>query len=295
MPVQPEKRYVLDTNVFRDVQRGDITQSEAEEVGGNLSQGRGVGFVSPISLIEVGSHIGQDGDDKFNTYQVAFNAIQFLCQSVIDDPDAFVKLNVFRKSIDEEEKWFPESTGKNYIDTICATTGVSDLRDKVDLEILNTRRSRFEQKYVNSVTSFAKSFIPDYDDQRLRKAIPMMEEGNDRDEIVKKIKSDDFANAMVKHMARESGLNQGEVESLDLHRCREALSGFVEFYRSVLLLVLHSGYNFAKNKNDRHDSMFLYYLSMDDVILVTQEKKMLQKIPADCQQKSRIVGFADLL
>lgn len=67
MPVQPEKRYVLDTNVFRDVQRGDITQSEAEEVGGNLSQGRGVGFVSPISLIEVGSHIGQDGDDKRST------------------------------------------------------------------------------------------------------------------------------------------------------------------------------------------------------------------------------------
>lgn len=93
--VEPAQRKLgsalFDTNVLRDVQRGRITPAQVELARGRLAQdAAGRGFFSPISLLELGSHLDscRDSPREFARYQGALRAIERLGLHALPDPGA---------------------------------------------------------------------------------------------------------------------------------------------------------------------------------------------------------------
>lgn len=298
MPVSSNVRYVMDTNVFRDIQRGKINQASVQQVRNDLNAVGSKCFASPLSLFELASHIKFFRFRYHERYRGSFLAIDTLCDGFIEDPDFILATSVFGVPSSRMPMWLEKEAMRVYAKLVIDTQSRwSLLRNYRNLNprFIRKQRNRFEKGYWYDLEKLLSFVVPGYRKKKKKKRNLMVPAGPVRSAIVKSLKSTDFIDQLILSLGRQYGLSNSELTSLPISSCYDLISAFVEHYRTICLMAVEGGYKIEKNKNDRHDQMFLAYLAYSDTIFVTQEKSFQTKIPKTCPQATRIIGFSDLL
>ena len=88
-------KVLFDTNIFRDVQRGRISADQVKQARRKITAASAQSCVSPLTLVELGSHVCDEEKTHYEKYRCAFEAITALCDTALADPEMFMRREVF--------------------------------------------------------------------------------------------------------------------------------------------------------------------------------------------------------
>lgn len=293
-------KIVFDTNVFRDVQRGTISNADMARADERLK--RELGFVSPLSLIELGSHICEEERTRFDLYHQAIQAARRLCRQALPDPEVTLRERVFGAPRDENRGLSPTET-MEILRLISMASSYEDLvqgqitqwqgahaRVSYKSEYLKKFREDYESKYIEDMHEHVLEVVcPDWKHKRSQGKMANLEDPDLRKHLVDYLGSDEFRRQFFWLQAERAGVHLIG-ESMWDKAAFERLAPFFDAYHWILQAMINSGYNPQKNKNDFNDIHFLLYLSDPDMILVSSDGGIARKASS-----TRVMTFTSWL
>jgi hypothetical protein len=302
--VAASMKYIFDTNIFRDIQGGAITPRQVVQAKARIYAEQSVGCVAPIVLLELGSHIVESERQYFVEIRDAFRAIRSLCSQGLCIPEEVLRTVVFGdQSSGNEPK--PQATldlclmvasaecfEDVYRPRAVAWDGGVDVR-AWNKEFLGRHRQKVEQLFIDMVNGWVAMAIPDHIQRRERGEVVAMRPGAERDSIIAFYKTPQHYEALTRSQAIRVKANICDDSHKFYLLAAAKISAYLEAITYIMREVLISGYNITKHKNDLSDIHFLAYLADPEVVLVTSDRKIKNKIPASCSQASRIVSASE--
>lgn len=301
MGKSPPMKVVFDTNVFRDIQRGTITPADVRRASKRLASGD-EGFLSPLALIELGSHINDDEKADFDRYHGALKAAVNLCRYALTDPEAILREQVFKVPPDSGRLAATETL--DICQRIAAATSYNDLvtgqvmqwegalaRVSYNAECLKNFREDYEAEYVIEMHNSVVGLVcPDWKTKRAAAKMANIDDPEIRNKVVAFLDSLEFQNSFYKLQAERAGVTLIG-ESMWDNDAFGRMKYFFEAYRWILKAIVQSGYNPEKNKNDYNDVHYLLYLADPNMVLVSRDGGIARKVA----HSSRVMTFADWL
>ncbi len=291
---------VFDTNVFRDIQRGAISESDVVRAEKRLESDQGL--LSPLSLIELGSHICEEEKGRFDRYHVAIQAARRLCRGALPDPEAVLRRQVFQAP--------PDGRGLQPAEVIDIASLIAAARSYDELVRGQATRWQGALSRVSFNAGFLKQFREDYEAQYIEDmhrhvvdvVCPDWREKRDRGEmanlgdqatrrrLVEYLESEPFRRQFFLLQAERVGVFLIGKSAWD-DRAFQRLAPFFNAYLWILKTIINSGYNPEKNKNDFNDIHFLIYLSDPEMTLVSGDGGIARKTAGS----GRVMTFLDWL
>lgn len=300
-------RIIFDTNVYRDAQRGLISEKDIERAIRKLQAGRHSGCISPLNLIELGSHIQDDERNDFEVYRDAFRTAVRLCKQAVIDPETFLRSEIFRYPVDGMGL-APDET-LQISRAIAAASCYEELvqgqtmqwngvlsRVSFHAGYLNKFRTDYEAQYIadmfDNIVSIA---VPDHQERRAAGRMANIDDPVLRARVLEFINSTEFQVVFFGAQAARVGVALfGELTECDKQSMIK-IDAFGRAYRWILSKIVEAGYNPGKNKNDYNDIHFLLYLAADDVLLITRDSGIARKVTNSSPQGTRILTFEEWL
>lgn len=302
-------KILFDTNIFRDIQRKKINSNQIQKAKEKIHKHSWQAVISPLTLIELGSHINDDENDFYERYRVAFEAIVDICNSTLPDPEVFMRKKIFNHPIDSNQGLSPEET-LNICRFIATTKKYEDLtngkimtwNDIPSRIILKTGylkqfRDEYEQQYISDMQNFVLDrIVPNHNSIRANGMMPCIKDKNILTSFNKFIDSVEFENTFYKFQAvRVNVLLIGsDFSSVWDKNVKAKLSDYCSAYKWIIKKIAEAGYNPIKNKNDYNDIHFLIYLADSTLCFVTHDGGILNKIDG-MPNASRVINFQEWL
>jgi len=299
-------KILFDTNIFLDVQRGKITQQQVATARQKMASLSAYGCVSPLSLVELGSHICDEEKDKYESYRRAFEAITQLCDLALLDPEMFMRREIFAHPIGEYGL-SPEDTLK-ISQVIAQTRDYDRLADGqvtmwgnilsrvfIKTGYLKQFREKYEMQYVQDMEEHVLAILtPDHKEIREGGGLPNVSDQNLRTKFAWFLESDDFEDVFYRFTAiRVNVCLLGTTLNSEWDRqAKEKLADYCAAYKWILRKIAEAGYNPEKNKNDFNDIHFLVYLADPQLTFVTHDGGIVRKIEK-APHKERIQSFTE--
>lgn len=293
-------KILFDTNIFRDVQRGVIN---TKEIKNRLKSLNATSYCSPISLIELGSHICDHEKENFQNYQKAFKAILEICGTALPDPDNFIRKYLFHNDscagldpnetiricqlIADAKSYDILMKGQNVlwygIPSIVAYKG----HQAYDF------RNNYEKNYINDMLNHVVlNLIPDYFEKKITGNLPKIDDSDFRKKVLNYIDSKGFSDLIYNGIALRAGVFLlKESNTIWDQNVIEKLQAFTNAYKWIIKKIVEAGYNVEKKKNDFNDINFLLYLADPDLIFITCDNGICQKV-GSYMQSGRIKTFS---
>jgi hypothetical protein len=292
---------LFDTNVFRDIQRGKITADAVARAKERLANGD-QGLLSPLSLIELGSHITEEEKDKFERFHVALRAAHDLCSAALPDPEAVLRDRVFGALPDgrglapgetlEMTRLIAQASSYDELVKGQVTMWQGVLaRVSYNAGYLRQFREDYEDQYVEDMHQWVVGLVcPDWKGQRAAGKMAYLDNPEVRTKLLAFLDSDDFKKQFFALQAARAGVHLSPDAEWDEDAFLR-MKPFFDAYLWILKKVVDSGYNPAKNKNDYNDIHFLLYLSDPDLVLVTRDGGTARKVAGH----DRVMTFEEWL
>jgi hypothetical protein len=294
---------LFDTNIFRDVQRGTITK---EQVLVARKKVQGNGYVSPLSLVELGSHVCEEEKGEYETYRRAFEAITELCDHALADPEMFMRKEVFNHPTGGHGL-SPEDTMR--VAALIAQTkqyerlaagqvtlwGDTPARVLLNTGYLKQFRDKYETRFLADMEDHVFSnLLPNHKAERAAGRMPHLSDPALLTKFKAFLNSPQFEDLFFLITAtRVNVLLLGTKfdSEWDL-AAKSKLADYFAAYRWILSKIAEAGYNMEKHKNDYNDVHFLVYLADPCLTFVTHDGGISQKV-GDAPSKARILSFSD--
>lgn len=279
-------KLLFDTNVFRDIQRGTISATHLARAK-SLLNSEDQGFLSPLSLIELGSHINDDEKANFEQFRAALNAACELCSDALPDPDQVLRHSIFGAKPDHGLQ--PEDTLKiarmiaeapSYdllVNGQITTSNGVTTRSSYQPELLKQFREAYEKQYVEGMHNHVVSlFCPDWEEKRATGRMAKIDNPETMKSVSSYLESDEFKKYFIEQQADR--VNVTLPAGFEWEKLFSRMKPFFDAYVWILRAIAQSGYNPQKNKNDCNDIDFLLYLSDPDLRLITRDGGISRKI-----------------
>jgi hypothetical protein len=298
-------KIIFDTNVFIDIQEGILTPAELSIAKRKIDESQSHGYISPLSIFELGSHL----ECNFSYYRDTFHHAVDLCHYAMAEPEVFMMKHLFCYSSTDYIGLNPTEMYP-LCQEVSTAASLSDLKGtrrirwdgvwtdgELNVEYFKDFREQYENKYIENMNRIIVQFIPDFDAKKNMGRLACMSKGPLRDNVLKFVESDQFRAMFIKVMAERCKVTllEPSITSEWERAAATKIDAFIHAYKWITRKVLESGYNITKNKNDYNDIHFLIYLADPEVLFVTQDQRILDKIPDSCEQKKRIMLFIDWL
>ena len=262
------KKYIIDTNIIRTCAM-DLTFKEKIIKYNYL-------FYSPISVVEIASHINYNEKDRFHEFKNYLDEILKLKVSELPDPDAHIKhVILFNgkapyptqytdivKSITKARDF--DSLDKGYIARV---NGVVS-KIKVKTSYINDLRNKYETDFIKDVLNHIQG----------RNSVKVTFKGMTRANKIKLFKfldSEEFSILLYITLCRRCGVFLlGDKSVANDNVAINKLQPFIKGYANYIKMSV-SGLNPQKRKNLYNDLMFLLYLINDEVSLITKDGDQL--------------------
>lgn len=295
----------FDTNVFRDVKRGKISQTEWSRFLSKCSSQNIRCYFSPISLIEVASHINEGNKSQFDYYKDILRIMYDSCkENFLDDPDTFIRRKLTRGiNIDSREVEWSEIcriiAKTDSYDTL--TTGqIVRLKWKrarviFKADYLRRFREEYESEYVSNMLENVIDIVhPQYREFKLENKFAKVQDPKLRKELVKFLYGDEFRYEFLKSVYWRAGVTLlGDMDkNIFDSNSIVSLRAFFSAYQWILKNIIEAAYNFEKQKNDYNDIHLLIYLFNINFNFITNDNHLKNKVE-DCEQKKRIMKFGE--
>lgn len=297
--------YYFDTNIFRRYADGTITESILQEFIDLSSRLNRKCFTTPVTVVELGSHLTELEAARFEVFKKSISGINTLCRgAVLPEPDALLRklfLGIDLK-IPEEDSW------AIFCDLVCRAKTLDDLtttgiefkkggkrfRGRIDSSVLPKFREDYEGRFISAMWSHViPSTSPNYAEYKNAGHSGGIKDEEARKEIIKFIWSNQFGKYFFDTIAERCGalLIGDSQDTVELQSVLKRLCAFESAYRWILAKIAEAGYNFEKKKNDYADIHFLIYLLNENLIFVTNDNHLYDKVSEKCAQRSRIMTF----
>lgn len=297
-------KYTFDTNVFRDIQQGKITHEQVLRAKDRLRASQEVAYVAPIVLLELGSHLIEEERKYFFEIRDAFRAVRLLCSEGLGIPEEYLREIAFGDTslstelgpLATRNLCLMVASAENYDDVyrpraVAWDGGVSIRAFYKDF--LPLHRLKIENDYVQMMNDWIALAIPDHEEKRRQGKIVSMEPGPDRDALLAFFRSDDHLEQLSRSQAiRFKAKIRDDSREFYLAAAKKMLS-YLEAINYIYRESLTAGYNIAKNKNDLSDIHFLAYLADPEMVLVTGDRGVRNKISRSNPQLKQIVFTSD--
>lgn len=279
---------LFDTNVFRDIQRGNIDADAVARAKERLANGD-QGLLSPLSLIELGCHITEAAKDKFDRFHVALKAASDLCSAALPDPEAVLRERVFGAAPDGRGLSAEETLditrliarANSYDDLVNGQTTVWQgvpARVSFNAGHLKKFRENYEAQYVEDMHEWVVGVVcPDWKEKRATGKMAVLDDEEVRKNLLGFLGSVDFMKQFFALQAARVGVQLAAGAEWD-ESAFARMKPFFDAYLWILKNIATAGYNPAKNKNDYNDIHFLLYLSDPEVVLVTRDGGTARKV-----------------
>lgn len=301
--------YYFDTNIFRRYSDGTIPDAWLDRFRDLAKFRKETCAVTPITIVELGSHLSHEESEQFDVFKKAIVGINRLCKgTVLPEPDYLLKklivgvapadgiggqweifCNLVEKagSLDELVKTGIEfeQRGKRY-------------RVRIDDNIMPKFREDYEAQFLNAMwTSVITYTSPGYKDLKKLGKPGNVQDPKLRENLLAFIDGALYDKHFYGALAERCGaflLGDADDNGVVADTLRK-LCAFDTAYRWILKKIIEAGYNFEKNKNDYADIHLLIYLSHDDLVFVTNDEHLRDKVAASCTQRGRIKTFDEAL
>lgn len=298
-------KYLLDTNILRGIQASregniGIDSTRAAAVKCAVCH-NGDCMTTAIEVIyELVAHLNIDEQESFGHFKGAVGiALEFSNGSIVEGRDYVLQTAIAGSTAKPPRA----EQALNFCKIISGLSQFNDLykhvTDGAKLETLLDRCAEIRQEVEGWKHTYTESmmdsteidFIKDYRNRLQAGETPKIDSKDKRKDVL------DFLN---KHQEYEQAfwIAVAELAGLDLPLnaqqealLRAKLCGLYCAFKAIWEKV-PGGIKFTKreNMNDRVDLDLLYYLSDDDVIVVSNE----QLVPKDCAHSCRVMTFDEL-
>jgi hypothetical protein len=299
-------KILFDTNVFRDIQRGNISEGQVDSALEKLAS-QGDGYFSALSLFELGSHLDDQERENYERFRDAFRAAERLCARALPDPESFMGRHAFHiepswESINEEEVLLLARliNAADTYDELAVSREVKlhgqMVRATFNRGFLRAFRAKVEGDYVADMyDNVANRVIPDYDLKRKQGTGPVrLNEGPERTKFLQFLQGSEMREELVRSQATRLALDWDMIPAT-VEDVSNRLDAFFSAFLTILTEFLRDGYNPEKNKNDFNDIHFLSYLCDPEVVFVTQDGRARKKVSDSSPQSKRIFSFKEWL
>ena len=295
--------YYFDTNIFRSVAEGELGEDQIRRFLSAL-QSTDDCQVSPITIVELASHLNDLEKDKYPKYQAAFAAIELICKGrILPGPDSFLVKHLFSiESHEDVSNWdyfirrILESKSLLELDSKVVEADLDGTRylKKLSTEVLVNFREDYENNFLNDMVQHVIPHSnPGYSmtktgvrDEPLRKKLLSL--------VDSKVFKRQFLEGLMIRVQRLS-LSSIELSDDDVEKKIEGIGAFFTAYRTILRRIISTGYNYIEKKNDYADIHFLVYLMNPNFVFITHDQRLKNLVDDKCEQKGRIKSFEEAL
>lgn len=300
----------FDTNIFRGAAAGDIPEKDVNRLL-NLLNEAGIGmYYTPISYIEIGSHIRDEEKDCFGHFQKALELTKSWCgEGILDfpedvmarigrvtppsDPALVRELNDVRDVIVNAKDYDELKKGQQMV-----VDGQNSLVT-FNTDVIYSFREKYEVQWIADIMLAVIAQInPAYPMQKAAGKCPKIPV-HLRKPFKGYVDSPEFRGVFAQGcLCRATGKSTNDIpipDKPEIDTILSSLEAYFHYYKQILKLCA-SGYNPQKNKNDYNDLNLLIYLGMDeDTVFVTSDTSSIVNRILGCNQGDRIFSFSQLI
>jgi len=255
-------------------------------------------FISPISVIEMGSRLKKTSSD-FKKVQTSIRNLITLNPVFLPDPELQLVEYVLNLTISENEyrHW------KETFYTIKVAPNVTELelgfddlsthtRRAVNLEHLHIFRNNYESCYVTDMEIPLKTIIENYDKKIAKRKSTRITKERIAD-FKKYLTSNNWTNQIKLILINRTDLPL-PIDDAEIEELFKKIYFFRKAYEALFLKIFEEGYvPNAKKKNDYNDLHFnVYFHDMNDFIFITSENNIVFQ---ELERKGRRKDITDLL
>lgn len=301
-------RYLFDTNLFRSLPFPIKETDTAEQIKRSILK-NGDRLVACVETVyELLSHVNESERGKYFIFHKAISGLlHYTDETITDHADYAMQVSLLGRArhqsvtegalelvrIIRDSRTFERLTilpletqtpGGLYL----ALLGHIQSFTKLELDA-------WEDEWASMMTAGAAMTLEcDYHESVRQGIVPKVSDEKRR-KALEALDSEQTQRIVMRGMAIRAGV-ESPVPEENVDRLMNDLSAFYCAYKGIWRKALTSGYNFfgRKNLGDFIDMQLLMHLIESDILLITLDDRVCKLLPADCQQRDRVISYSQL-